>query len=63
MIRGTRFGNYRVYYLIYDDLQAVYMVAISSKKYQQKTINTIRLFLEFFRKEIEKLVRQDGSSD
>ena len=47
--RESRFENYRVYYLIYDDLQAVYMVAISDKKDQQKTINTIRLFLEFFR--------------
>lgn len=61
--RETRFGNYRVYYLIYDDLQAVYMVAISGKKDQQKTINTIRLFLEFFREEIEKLVREDNSQD
>ena len=61
--RETRFENYRVYYLIYDDLQAVYMVAISGKKDQQKTINTIRLFLEFFREEIEKLVEQDNSSD
>ncbi len=42
--REARFENYRVYYLIYDDLQAVYMVAISGKKDQQKTINTIRIF-------------------
>ena len=61
--RESRFGNYRIYYLIYDDLQAVYMVAISGKKDQQKTINTIKLFLEFFREEIEKLVRQDNSQD
>jgi len=61
--RETRFGNYRVYYLIYDNLQAVYMVAISGKKEQQKTINTIKLFLDFFREEIEKLVEQDISSD
>ena len=61
--RESRFGNYRVYYLIYDDLQAVYMVAISGKKDQQKTINTIRLFLEFFREEIKKLVGRDSSPD
>ena len=58
--RESRFENYRIYYLIYDDLQAVYMVAISGKKDQQKTINTIRLFLEFFREEIEKLIREDN---
>jgi len=56
--REARYENYRVYYLIYSDLEAVYMVAISDKKDQQKTINTIRLFLEFFREEIEKLVRK-----
>ncbi len=61
--RESRFGNYRIYYLIYDDLQAVFMVAISGKKDQQKTINTIRLFLEFFREEIEKRVRQGSLED
>ena len=61
--RESRFENYRVYYLIYEDLQAIYMVAISGKKDQQKTINTIRLFLEFFRGEIEKLVREKNARD
>ena len=46
--------------MIYEDLDAVYMVAISGKKDQQKTINTIKLFLEFFREEIETLVRKDN---
>lgn len=61
--RESRFENYRIYYLIYKDLQAIYMIAISGKKDQQKTINTIRLFLEFFREEIEKLVREDNSQN
>ena len=61
--RESRFENYRVYYLIYEDLQSIYMVAISNKKDQQKTINTIRLFLEFFREEIEKIVKEDNSQD
>lgn len=61
--RESRFENYRIYYLIYEDLQAVYMVAISNKKDQQKTINTIRLFLEFFGEEIEKLIREDNLQD
>ena len=61
--REARLENYRIYYLIYEDLQAIYMVAISGKKDQQKTINTIKLFLEFFRREIEELVRKDNSSD
>lgn len=61
--REARFEGYRIYYLIYEDLKAVFMVAISNKKDQQKTINTIRLFLEFFREEIEKLVRKNRFQD
>ena len=57
--RESRFENFRVYYLIYEDLGAIYMVAIGGKKDQQKTINSIRLFLEFFRDEIEKIVSED----
>ena len=49
--------------LIYEDLQAIYIVAISGKKDQQKTINTIRLFLEFFREEIEGLIRRYNPQD
>lgn len=61
--RESRFENYRIYYLIYEDLQAIYIVAISGKKDQQKTINTIKLFLEFFREEIEKIIRKDNLQD
>lgn len=61
--RESRFKNYRIYYLIYEELEAIYMVAISDKKDQQKTINTIRLFLEFFREEIEKLIKENNSKD
>ena len=61
--RESRFENYRIYYLIHEDLQAVYMAAISGKKDQQKTINTIKLFLEFFREEVEKLVNRDDFQD
>ncbi len=61
--RESRFENYRIYYLIYEDLQAIYIVAISSKKDQQKTINTIRLFLEFFREEIERLIEGNNLQD
>ena len=57
--RESRFENYRIYYLIYEDLQAIFIVAISGKKDQQKTINTIKLFLDFFREEIERLVEEE----
>ena len=54
--REKKISNYRVYYLIYEDLKAVYIITLSGKKDQQKTINTIRLFLNKYREEIEKLV-------
>lgn len=54
--REKRCDKYRIYYLIYEDIMAIFMVAISEKKDQQKMINTIRLLLDFFRKEIENLV-------
>lgn len=57
--REKRIDKYRVYYIIYEDLQSVFIVAISEKKDQQQVINTIRLLFEFFREEIEKLVDKD----
>jgi len=57
--REARYENYRVYYLIYDDLESVFMVAISDKKDQQQVINTIRLLFHFFREEIENLTNKD----
>ena len=46
--RESRFENYRVYYLIYEDLGAIFIVAISNKKDQQKIINTIKLLRKEF---------------
>ena len=58
--REKRFGKYRIYYLIYNDLEAVFIVAISEKKDQQKVINTIRLLLDFFKEELKNLVNKEG---
>ena len=57
--REKRISKCRIYYLIYDDLKCVFMVAISEKKDQQKVINTIRLLFDFFKKEIEDLVNKE----
>jgi mRNA-degrading endonuclease RelE of RelBE toxin-antitoxin system len=56
--REKRIGKYRIYYLIYWDIKSVFMVAISGKKDQQKVINTIRLFLDSLREEIEDFVNE-----
>ncbi|MEK6950250.1 MAG: hypothetical protein AABX13_00815 [Nanoarchaeota archaeon] len=36
--------KFRIYYLIYEEIKAVYLVGLSEKKDQQKIINTIWLF-------------------
>ena len=59
--REKRIGKNRIYYFIYEDLQLVFMVAISEKKDQQRVINTIKLLFDFFRQEIENLIEEEGS--
>ena len=55
--REKKKDKYRIYYLIYEDLKVVYLVAISAKKNQQTVINTIWLLLDQFKGEIENLIR------
>lgn len=55
--REKKKDKYRIYYLIYDDLHAVYLVAISEKKDQQRVINTIWLLLDHFQEEIRNLAK------
>lgn len=55
--REKKKDKFRIYYLIYEDLKAVYLVGISEKKDQQRVINTIWLLLDHFMKEIQNLVR------
>ena len=55
--REKKKDKYRIYYLIYDELKAVYLVGISAKKDQQRVINTIWLLLDYFKDEIRNLVK------
>ena len=54
-LREKKYGKYRIYYLVYEDFVAVFMVEISEKKDQQKIINTIRFFLDMYRDELREL--------
>ena len=56
--REKKLDKYRIYYLIYEDLDSVFMAAISEKKDQQKVINTIRLLLEYFKEELRRLLEK-----
>ncbi len=54
--REKRLREKRVYYLIYDDLSAVLMVAIGGKKAQQTTIDQIVNLLPEFKQYMKKLL-------
>ena len=56
--REKKYKKYRIYFVVYEDLASIFMVGISAKKDQQRVINTIRLLLDFFRTEIENLVKK-----
>jgi mRNA-degrading endonuclease RelE of RelBE toxin-antitoxin system len=53
--REKRIKEKRVYYLVYDDLKIVLMVAIGGKKAQQETIDKIITYFEEYRTYAEKL--------
>ncbi len=57
-LREKKIGGRRVYYLIYDDLNLVLLVATSDKKDQQSTINHIKGNLDEFRDVAEKISKQ-----
>ncbi len=52
--REKKVKNYRVYYLIYENYLVVFVITLSSKKEQQKAINTIKNLIPFYREEIRK---------
>ena len=53
--REKRIKEKRIYYLVYDDLKIVLMVAISGKKAQQETIDKIVNYFKEYRNYAEKL--------
>ena len=57
-LREKKIGGRRVYYLIYDDLKLVLLVAVSDKKDQQATIDHIKGNLGEFRIVAEKIIKQ-----
>jgi mRNA-degrading endonuclease RelE of RelBE toxin-antitoxin system len=60
--REKRIKEKRVYYLIYDDLKIVLMVAIGGKKAQQETIDKIINYFDEYRNYAEKLSNSSYSS-
>ncbi len=56
-LREKRIKEKRVYFLVYDDLQAVLIVALGGKKDQHTTINHIVKYFDEYREYLEKLIR------
>lgn len=52
--REKKIKNYRIYYLIYEEYLVVFVITLSSKKAQQKTIDTIKHLIPTYREEIKK---------
>lgn len=57
-LREKRIREKRIYYLVYQDLNLVLLVAASGKKKQQATINHIKSHLDEFREIAERISRQ-----
>ena len=57
-LREKKIKEKRVYYLIYEDLELVLLVAVSGKKDQQATIDHIIQYLDEFKKVAEDIAKQ-----
>jgi mRNA-degrading endonuclease RelE of RelBE toxin-antitoxin system len=58
-LREKRIKEKRIYYLVYDDLQAVLVVTVSGKKNQQATINHIIDNFDEYKEYLERLLKED----
>ena len=58
-LREKRLREKRLYYLVFEDLKAVLIIAISDKKAQQKTINSILLKINEYREYLIELLKNN----
>jgi len=57
--REKRLREKRLYFLIYDDLSTILMVALGGKKAQQETIDEIIKLLPEFKKYMENILNKE----
>ena len=57
-LREKKIGGRRIYYLVYEDLNLVLLIAVSDKKDQQATIDHIKGNLKEFRAVAENIFKQ-----
>lgn len=54
--REKKLGKYRLYFLVYKDIDAVLLVTMSDKDAQQETINKIKHELDVYKDIIKKML-------
>ena len=52
--KEIKIEKYRVYFLVYEDIDTVLLVTISDKKAQQETIDRIKGQLDFYKEMIKR---------
>jgi len=52
--REKKIGKYRVYFLVYEDVDTVLLITMSDKKAQQETIDKIKKDLDLYKDLIKK---------
>ena len=55
--REKRINGKRVYFLVFDDLKAVLFVAVSDKKTQQETIDSVLGKINQFKEYLRKVIK------
>lgn len=60
--REKKIDGKRIYYLIYEELQAILLVGISDKKTQHETIEEIKGLLKLYYETVREALKQHGGS-
>lgn len=54
--REKKVQNYRIYFLVYDQLVVVFVITISTKNDQQETIDKVRALIPYYQQEIKRRI-------
>ena len=57
--REKKFNGNRLLFLVYENLQAIFLITITDKKIQQEVIDLIKENLDKYKGTIEKLVKNN----
>ena len=56
-IREKKFNGKRLLFIVYEEFNVIFLVTITNKKEQQSEINQIKTNLEFYKKEVEEIIK------